>query len=247
MALHENSTRRRPRVYVSVQCPYCQNTEVIKAGKQANGAPRYRCQNEQCMRRTFLLQYQDRGRIPEIRRQVVDLALNGSGIRDTARVLRISPTTVIAILKKAAALHHVTPALLSLSYSCAVSAPAGRAAEIDEMWSFDGAKETTRWLWHAIDHHTGRVLTYVVGTRKDATFRKLRALLVPFGITRYYTDKAGVYQRHLPPEQHTVGKVPMQKIERKHLTLRTRLKRFARKTLCFSRSCVMHDLIIGYT
>ena len=100
MALHENSTRRRPRVYVSVQCPYCQNTEVIKAGKQANGAPRYRCQNEQCMRRTFLLQYQDRGRIPEIRRQVVDLALNGSGIRDTARVLRISPTTVIAILKK---------------------------------------------------------------------------------------------------------------------------------------------------
>jgi IS1 transposase len=37
----------------------------------------------------------------------------------------------------------------------------------------------------------------------------------------------------------------MQKIERKHLTLQTRLKRLARKTLCFSRSCVMHDFIIG--
>jgi insertion element IS1 protein InsB len=37
----------------------------------------------------------------------------------------------------------------------------------------------------------------------------------------------------------------MQKIERKHLTLRTRLKRLTRKTLSFSRSCVMHDLIIG--
>jgi insertion element IS1 protein InsB len=93
------------------------------------------------------------------------------------------------------------------------------------MWSFVGAKGTARWLWHAIDHHTGRVLAYVVGTRKDAVFLKLRALLVPFGITRYYTDKAGVYQRHLPPEQHTVGKLTMQKIERKHLTLRTRLKR----------------------
>ena len=66
-----------------------------------------------------------------------------------------------------------------------------------------------------------------------------------FGITRYYTDKAGVYQRHLPPEQHTVGKLTMQKIERKHLTLRTRLKRLARKTLCFSRSRFMHDLLIG--
>ena len=87
-------------VSVPVQCPYCQSTEVIKAGKQANGTQRYRCQNEHCARRIFLLQYQDQGRIPEIRRQVVDMAINGSGVRDTARVLRISPTTVIAVLKK---------------------------------------------------------------------------------------------------------------------------------------------------
>src|ERR1700741_4613143 len=96
----DNSARRKRVVYVPVQCPFFHSTEVIKAGKQANGTQRYRCQNEQCARRIFLLQYQDRGRILEIRRQVVDLALNGSGIRDTARVLRISPTTVIAILKK---------------------------------------------------------------------------------------------------------------------------------------------------
>ena len=87
-------------VTIPVQCPYCHSTEVIKAGNQANGTQRYRCQNGQCARRIFLLQYQDRGRVPEILRQVVDLALNGSGIRDTARVLRISPTTVIAIVKK---------------------------------------------------------------------------------------------------------------------------------------------------
>jgi transposase-like protein len=83
-----------------VQCPPCQSTEVIKAGKQANGAQRYQCQNGQCARRIFLLQYQAGGRVPKIRRQVVDMAINGSGIRDTARVLRISPTTVIAVLKK---------------------------------------------------------------------------------------------------------------------------------------------------
>ena len=87
-------------VSVPVQCPYCQSTEVIKAGKQTNGAQRYQCQNARCERRIFLLQYQDRGRVPEIQRQVIDIALNGSGIRDTARVLRMSPTTVIAILKK---------------------------------------------------------------------------------------------------------------------------------------------------
>jgi insertion element IS1 protein InsB len=142
-------------------------------------------------------------------------------------------------------LQHANPTLLPPRRSRAVRVPAGRAAELDEMWSFVGAKATARWLWHAIDHHSGRVLAYVVGTRKDAVFLKLKALLAPFGITRYYTDKAGVYQRHLPPEQHTVGKLTMQKIERKHLTLRTRLKRLARETLCFSRSRVMHDLLIG--
>jgi insertion element IS1 protein InsB len=42
-----------------------------------------------------------------------------------------------------------------------------------------------------------------------------------------------------------MGKLHMQKIERKHLTWRTRLKRLARQTLCFSRSTVMHDAVIG--
>jgi transposase-like protein len=100
LAVHAIRARRPPMVTIPVQCPHCQSTEVIKAGKQATGAQRYQCQNGQCARRIFLLQYQDRGRVPEVRRQVVDMAINGSGIRDTARVLRISPTTVIAILKK---------------------------------------------------------------------------------------------------------------------------------------------------
>ena len=84
-------------VSVPVQCPYCQSTEVIKAGKHANRAQRYQRQNGQCERQIFLLPYKDRGRIPEIRCQVVDMVMNGSGIRATARVLRISPTTVIAV------------------------------------------------------------------------------------------------------------------------------------------------------
>jgi transposase-like protein len=102
-------------VSVPVQCPYCQSTEVIKAGKQANGTQRYQCQNEQCARQIFLLQYQDRGRVPEVRRQVVDIAINGSGIRDTARVLRISPTTVIAVLKKTPHTSTRQPRVLALS------------------------------------------------------------------------------------------------------------------------------------
>ena len=232
-------------VLIPVRCPYCQSEYVIKGGKTDTGKQRYRCHNPSCSHQSFLLDSAYKGRSPQIKQQVIDLSLNGSGVRDTARVLRISPTTVIAVLKKASTLHAVNPALIPPPRSRDSDIPSGRVAEIDERWSVVGAKATERWLWHAIDHHTGRVLASVAGTRKDAEFLKLRALLAPLGIEHYYTDKAGVYQRHPPPAQHTVGKLSMQKIERKHLTLRTRLKRFARKTLCFSRLCLMHDLAIG--
>jgi insertion element IS1 protein InsB len=118
-------------------------------------------------------------------------------------------------------------------------------AEMDEMWSFVGRKECQRWLWHAIDHHSGAMLAYVLGTHTDQVFLELQQLLAPFGITRFYTDDWGTYQRHLTPEQHVIGKKYTQKIERKHLTLRTRIKRLARKTICFSKSVQMHDLVIG--
>jgi insertion element IS1 protein InsB len=60
-------------------------------------------------------------------------------------------------------------------------------AEVDEMGSYVGKKQEPRWLWHAIDHRSGKVLAYVFGRRKDEVFLKLKTLLAPFGITRYYT------------------------------------------------------------
>jgi transposase-like protein len=73
---------------------------VVKDGRQANGEQRYRCVNPQCERRIFLLHYHDKGRLPEIKQHMVDMALNGSGIRDTARVLGVSPTTVLSTRNK---------------------------------------------------------------------------------------------------------------------------------------------------
>ncbi len=118
-------------------------------------------------------------------------------------------------------------------------------AELDEMWSFVQSKQQQRWLWQALDHATGEVLAYVLNTHEDKAFLQLKALLRPFGIQHFYTDGWGAYERHLDGEQHIVGKCYTQKIERKHLTYRTRIKRLARKTICFSKSELMHDTVIG--
>ena len=87
-----------------MSCPDCHSTQVIKAGKQPNGTQRYRCQNPPCERTIFQLTHVSHGRRPETQRQIVEMALNGSGIRDTARVLRVSPVTVLRVLKKRAQL-----------------------------------------------------------------------------------------------------------------------------------------------
>ena len=113
------------------------------------------------------------------------------------------------------------------------------------MWSFVRTKQQQRWLWHAIDHQTGEVLASVLSNHQDSAFLELKALLEPFGVTQFYTDGWGAYERRLEPALHTVGKANTQTIERKHLTLRTRIKRLARKTICFSKSIWLHDAVIG--
>jgi insertion element IS1 protein InsB len=141
----------------------------------------------------------------------------------------------------------VNPALVTVSERATPTVVIRKveAAELDEMWSFVGSKKQPRWLWGALDHQTGRVVAYVFGRREDQALLALKALLTPLGIRRFYTDGWGAYHRHLDPKLHVVGKRRTQQLERKHLTLRTRSKRWVRTTICFSRSAQMHDLIIG--
>jgi len=87
-------------VRIPVVCPYCQSDQVVKRGKTDTGKQRYRCQNLQCAHHSFLLDPAYKGRLPEIKQQVIEMSLNGSGVRDIARVLQISTATVILELKK---------------------------------------------------------------------------------------------------------------------------------------------------
>jgi insertion element IS1 protein InsB len=141
----------------------------------------------------------------------------------------------------------VNPALVTASEgpSPAVVIHKVKEAELDEMWSFVGCKKPPRWLWEALDPLTGQIVAYTFGRRADRALLKLKVFLEPFGIHRFYTDGWGAYRRHLEPHRHVVGKRRTQQLERKHLTLRTRIKRLVRKTICFSRSVQLHEIVIG--
>ena len=86
--------------FIAVRCPHCDSKQIVKRGKTHRGTQRYLCQNTACARGSFLLDYCNRGCVPEVKHQIIDMSLNASGVRDTARVLHSSTDTVLHELKK---------------------------------------------------------------------------------------------------------------------------------------------------
>ena len=189
----------------------------MESGKNAQNIQRHHCKNSACPTKIFMLDYCYNACTPGIKEKVVEMAINSSGIRDTARVLSINKNTVSSILKsKEESLVQVTPIFLSEKSETPLDVRLElvcEEAEIDEQWAFVGKKSNQRWLWHAVDHGTNTVIAYVFGKRKDNVFKELKALLTPFEISRYYTDDWGVYERNLDANKHEIGKQNTQKIE----------------------------------
>ena len=86
--------------YREVTCPQCNSTEITLSGRNAYGEQRYRCQNPDCQTKTFMLNYRYKACQAKTEEQIIKMAINGSGIRDTARVLGIHKNTVMRTLKK---------------------------------------------------------------------------------------------------------------------------------------------------
>jgi len=202
---------------------------------------------------------------------IVKMAVCGSGVSDTSEVLGIHHTTVLSRLKKKQRdvqqvnwgylQAHRDPSKIRF-YAVKVE-----EAEADEMWSYVESKENVVWLWHAIDHKTGDILAYTFGSAEDKVLEELLKLLSPFKIQKLYTDGKPAYGRKLKHKKvryrkkkskrkrkklkrkrkiaHEIGKKSTQKIERVHLSLRTWVKRLARRTICFSKSLLMHKIVIG--
>jgi insertion element IS1 protein InsB len=119
---------------------------------------------------------------------------------------------------------------------------------MDEMWGRVYCKGTPCWLWHAIDHGTGDVVAFVLGTREKEVCQKLWDLITSLEnveIEAAYSDDNWTYHDIIPRDILQTGKRNTQKIERKHLTFRTRLKRICRKTICYSKIVEMHIIMVS--
>ncbi|UIA83488.1 IS1 family transposase [Erwinia tracheiphila] len=221
---------------VDVVCPQCNETHAVRCnGHSASGAQRYICKH--CSK-TFQLNFSYSGAKPDTHQTIVNMAMNGYGCRDTARVPGISLNTVLRHGKK------ISPKQVAENIDPETEIVI--CCEAGEQWSYVRCKSNPRWLFYAYDRIRKRALAHVFGPRNAPTLRRLLALLSKFNLAFYMADAWPVYKVLLSATGHVVSKKYTQRTERHNLNLRTHIKRLTRRTICFSKSEEMHDKIIGW-
>jgi transposase-like protein len=80
-----------------IRCPYCKSSDLQKNGIRKTGIQRFCCKD---CRKNFQLEYRYNACKPGVKEQITELTLNGSGVRDIGRTLKINKNTVITELRK---------------------------------------------------------------------------------------------------------------------------------------------------
>ena len=79
----------------------CKQTDVVKHGVDAKGKQRFLCRNRDCIKKTFQFEYELNAKYTGTTEKIIDHAMNANGIRDTARILKISPSLIASNNKQA--------------------------------------------------------------------------------------------------------------------------------------------------
>lgn len=119
--------------------------------------------------------------------------------------------------------------------------------EADEMGSFVRQRANKRWLWTVMCRRTRQIVAYTIGDRSAATCRKLwEQMPASYRGCQSFSDFWEAYPKVFPEETHEcVGKESgkVSHMERWDNTLRQSNARFVRKTLSFSKSDFMHEIV----
>lgn len=210
------------KAVVNSNCHHCLGP-TIKFGKIRN-QQRYHCKS---CNKTQLSDYLKKAYTPGTNSYIINHVKEGCGIRSIARLLNISPNTVIQRIKNIASNIKKPPINTNRVY------------EVDELKTYIKKKSAECWVIYALDKQNGQVVDLKVGRRTKINLQRVTDTLLLSKCKRIYTDALNTYRQIIPTKLHKVKRCGTNKIERKNLTLRTYLKRFNRRTICFSKSISM--------
>ena len=210
-------------------CPFCYSNKIIKNGTTKTKKQQYIC--KKCNRR-FLDFYTYKAYYSNINSLIIQFIKEGLGIRSTARILKISVTTLLKRILMIAG--NIKAPILHFH----------KTYELDEMRFFVRKKTNPIWLVYAIDRATKQIANFYIGRRNNNTLNTVVKTLINSKAQKIYTDKLRNYQYLIPKDIHITKRYETNTIERKNLTLKTDLKRLSRKTICFSKSITITKAIL---
>lgn len=203
-----------------IYCTKCSGI-AVKNGFQKE-LQRYRC--KLCLKK-FQLGFAYKAYNANINDSIIVLLNEGCGIRSIARILSISKNTVLARLISIGKELKAKPILQQ-----------GCSYEMDEIWTFVGNKSNVIWITYAIERKSKDIVGFVLGPKTKDNIQPLVNELILSFPKHIYTDGLNIYPTLIPDTIHKRFQYCTNIIERNNLTLRTHLKRLARRTICFSRS-----------
>ncbi|AWM12959.1 IS1 family transposase [Flavobacterium sediminis] len=212
------------KVSDTINCPKCKEKKVIKNGRTKNNKQQYYCKT--CCHR-FIENYSYQAYNPNTNQNIIKLTKEGLGIRSIARILKISPTT---LLKRIVS---IAKSIISPIIS------KGKTYEVDELCTYIRHKKNYIWLVYALERNSKNVVSFNVGKRTNRTLSQVLETLKLSDAKKIYTDRLKNYSYLIDEKLHSVKRFGTNHIERKNLTLRTHLKRLNRRTICFSKSLLV--------
>lgn len=205
-------------------CSKCQSTNTIKKGVR-NNVQKWYCK---ACKRYFQEEYKNVICTPAHDALIVKLNNEGLGISSIGRIVGISKSNVVSRIKK-----------LSNKISLNFKQECNEEYEVDELQTFVGKSNNLCYVIYAINKSSGKIAALTTGRRTKENISKVIAPIKLMNPKQIYTDKYMVYPLVIEPNLHTNKQRKINRIERHNLTLRTRLKRLSRKTICYSKSEAM--------
>lgn len=226
--MRENNTSCIKRVGGTEICEHCGNV-LIRHGKSSANKIRYRCK---LCKKTQIENYTYKAYSSDLDKSIISLTKEGVGIRSTARLLNISPTTLLSRL-----------VLIAKNVKQPIIAKC-KTYQVDEMRTFIKRKDKLIWIAYALEQETKKVVSYNVGRRTNKTLSKVISSLELSEAKKIVTDKLKNYKYLIKKEIHSTKHKGINHIERKNLSIRTHLKRLNRRTICFSRSLIILKAVL---
>ncbi|WP_076611660.1 IS1-like element ISMac16 family transposase [Methanosarcina acetivorans] len=206
-----------------MNCPRCKSSNHTKNGIVC-GRQRYKCHD---CGYNYSVELKSTASSPLVKRQALQLYLEGLGFRSIGRFLGVSHVSVQKWIKK------FGQEIEELKSENEIS-----IVELDEMHTYISNKKYC-WIWIAVDRVGKKFINCSFGSRGTKTGQLLWEKLKKKEIGEVMTDHWRAYAEFIPENIHTQSKAETYTVEGYNGILRHFLARLRRKTKCYTKSLEM--------